>query len=129
MYTYTQRRDVGTYECFVGSIISNNEIHIKEAGDHCQRNIDPMHYGMKLLRKGTCLGNQPNAGTNAGTGAFPQPRPTTPWMSSRHPPEPTKPWKPITAPPREASGADGCQNLASIILMSVMIVFVHFFQH
>jgi hypothetical protein len=55
MYTYTQRRDVGTYECFVGSIISNNEIHIKEAGDHCQRNIDPMHYGMKLLRKGMYL--------------------------------------------------------------------------
>ncbi|GFG31845.1 hypothetical protein Cfor_02655 [Coptotermes formosanus] len=96
MYTYTQRRDVGTYECFVGFIISNNEIHIKEAGDHCQRNIDPMHYGMKLTRKGTCFGNQPNAGTNAGTGAFPQPRPTTPWMTSRHPPEPTKPWKPIT---------------------------------
>jgi hypothetical protein len=53
MYTYTHRRDVGTYECFVGSIISDNEIHIKEAGDHCQRNIDPMQYGMKLLRKGT----------------------------------------------------------------------------
>ena len=53
MYTYTQRRDVGTYECFVGSIISNSEINIKEAGDHCQRNIDPMHYGMKLIRKGT----------------------------------------------------------------------------
>jgi hypothetical protein len=55
MYTYTHRRDVGTYECFVGSIISNNEIFIKEAGDHCQRNIDPMHYGMKLTRKGTYL--------------------------------------------------------------------------
>ncbi|XP_069693976.1 uncharacterized protein [Periplaneta americana] len=51
MYTYTQRRDVGTYECFVGSIISNDEIYIKEAGDHCQRNIDPMHFGMKLTRK------------------------------------------------------------------------------
>lgn len=43
-----------------------------------------------------CFGNQPNAGVNPGAGAFPQPRPTTPWMSSRHPPEPTKPWKPIT---------------------------------
>lgn len=55
MYTYTQRRDVGTYECFVGSIISDNEIHIKEAGDHCQRNVDPMHYGMKLIKKGMYL--------------------------------------------------------------------------
>ncbi|XP_033606247.1 uncharacterized protein LOC111861520 [Cryptotermes secundus] len=126
MYTYTHRRDVGTYECFVGSIISNNEIYIKEAGDHCQRNIDPMHYGMKLTRKGTCFGNQPNA----GAGAFPQPHPTTPWMSSRRPPEPTKPWKPITAPPREASGADGHQNSASIPLLSMMIViFVYFCQH
>jgi hypothetical protein len=45
---------------------------------------------------GTCFGNQPNGGAKSGTGAFPQPRPTATWMSSRHPPEPTKPWKPIT---------------------------------
>lgn len=51
-YTYTQRKDVGTYECFVGSIISNNEIYIKEAGKHCERDIDPLRFGMKLLRKG-----------------------------------------------------------------------------
>lgn len=54
-YTYTQRKDVGTYECFVGSIISNNEIYIKEAGKHCERDIDPLRFGMKLLRKGKQL--------------------------------------------------------------------------
>ncbi|CAH1121844.1 unnamed protein product [Ceutorhynchus assimilis] len=52
LYTYTQRKDVadGTSECFVGSIISDNEINIKEAGEHCQRNMDPMKYGMKLTK-------------------------------------------------------------------------------
>ncbi|XP_066258967.1 uncharacterized protein [Euwallacea similis] len=52
LYTYTERRDVaeGTYECFVGSIVSDKEINIKEAGEHCQRNIDPMKYGMKLTK-------------------------------------------------------------------------------
>lgn len=52
MYTYTQRRDIGMYECFVGSIVSNNEIYIKEAGEHCERDVDPLHLGMKLSRKG-----------------------------------------------------------------------------
>ena len=26
VYTYTQRKDVGTYECFVGSIVSQTDI-------------------------------------------------------------------------------------------------------
>ncbi|KAH1023040.1 hypothetical protein HUJ04_012322 [Dendroctonus ponderosae] len=52
LYTYTERRDVadGTYECFVGSILTDKEINIKEAGEHCQRNIDPLKYGMKLTK-------------------------------------------------------------------------------
>ncbi|CAH0562713.1 unnamed protein product [Brassicogethes aeneus] len=52
LYTYTQRNDVaaGTYECFVGSIVMGKEIHIKEAGEHCQRGIDPYRYGMKLVK-------------------------------------------------------------------------------
>ncbi|XP_075218915.1 uncharacterized protein LOC142323319 isoform X2 [Lycorma delicatula] len=49
-YTYTQRKDIGIYECFVGSIVSNNEIYIKEAGEHCERDVDPLHLGMKLSR-------------------------------------------------------------------------------
>ncbi|KAG5885062.1 hypothetical protein JTB14_018292 [Gonioctena quinquepunctata] len=53
LYTYTQRKDVaaGTYECFVGSIITDREIYIKEAGEHCQRHVDPLRYGMKLTKK------------------------------------------------------------------------------
>lgn len=53
LYTYTQRYDAaaGTYECFVGSIISNQEIYIKEAGEHCQRHVDPFRFGMKLKLK------------------------------------------------------------------------------
>lgn len=50
LYTYTQRKDVadGTYECFVGARSSNEKIYIREAGEHCQRHIDPHQYGMKL---------------------------------------------------------------------------------
>lgn len=51
-YTYTQRKDIGIYECFVGSIVSHNEIYIKEAGEHCGRGIDPFRTGMKLQSKG-----------------------------------------------------------------------------
>lgn len=54
LYTYTQRYDAaaGTFECFVGSIVSSKEIYIKEAGEHCQRRVDPFRFGMKLVKQG-----------------------------------------------------------------------------
>lgn len=52
MYTYTMRNDTGTNECFVGLIVNDEEIYIKEAGDHCIRNIDPKQEGMRLYKKG-----------------------------------------------------------------------------
>ncbi|XP_065165878.1 uncharacterized protein [Atheta coriaria] len=81
LYTYTQRHDVaaGTYECFVGSIVSSKEdIYITEAGEHCQRRIDPLQYGMKLVKKGlySCIERVPTTK-----------RPTTPRTQM-----PTKPW-------------------------------------
>lgn len=55
-YIYTKRRDVGTYECFVGSL-NGQEIFIKEAGEHCQRDIDPNRYGMQLKQIKYCNSN------------------------------------------------------------------------
>ena len=52
MYTYTERRDILGYECFVGAIISESELFIKEAGEHCQRDVEPLKLGMKLVRQG-----------------------------------------------------------------------------
>ncbi|KAH0956585.1 hypothetical protein HN011_004241 [Eciton burchellii] len=60
MYTYTMRNDTGTNECFVGLIVNDEEIYIKEAGDHCIRNIDPKTQGMRLYKKGQCYGNSPS---------------------------------------------------------------------
>ncbi|XP_008551662.1 uncharacterized protein LOC103574089 [Microplitis demolitor] len=65
MYTYTKRNDTtnDTYantECFVGLIVNDDEIYIKEAGDHCLRDIDPRTEGMRLYRKGQCYGNSPS---------------------------------------------------------------------
>lgn len=52
MYAYTLRNDTGTNECFVGAIVNDNEIYIKEAGDYCIGNIDPRTEGMRLYKKG-----------------------------------------------------------------------------
>ncbi|EFN77066.1 hypothetical protein EAI_04213 [Harpegnathos saltator] len=60
MYTYTMRNDTQTNECFVGLIVNDEEIYIKEAGDHCMRNIDPKTQGMRLYKKGQCYGNSPS---------------------------------------------------------------------
>lgn len=54
IYTYTKRVDVGTYECFVGAQHIDNRIFIKEAGEHCQRNIDPNRFGMELQKTKFC---------------------------------------------------------------------------
>lgn len=52
MYTYTMRNETGINECFVGLIVNDEEIYIKEAGDHCIRDIDPRKQGMRLYKKG-----------------------------------------------------------------------------
>lgn len=73
LYTYTKRHDKvaeGTFECFVGSIVSDKEdyIIIKEAGEHCQRNMDALVSGMKLIKQKQltvlCVGNETNNDTN-----------------------------------------------------------------
>lgn len=54
IYTYTRRLDIPTYECFVGALYTDNEIFIKEAGEHCQRDVDPYRYGMQLNQTIAC---------------------------------------------------------------------------
>jgi hypothetical protein len=64
-YTYTERRDVLGYECFVGVIINDGELFIKEAGEHCQRDVEPLRLGMKVTRQATCYAPRPSAKPNA----------------------------------------------------------------
>lgn len=54
IYTYAKRLDVPTYECFLGALASPEEIFIKEAGEHCRRDIDPYRYSMQLNKTRAC---------------------------------------------------------------------------
>lgn len=54
IYTYAKRLDVPTYECFLGALASSEEIFIKEAGEHCRRDIDPYRYSMQLNKTQAC---------------------------------------------------------------------------
>lgn len=131
MYTYTQRRDIGTYECFVGSIISETEIYIKEAGEDCARSVNPHNRGMKLTNKGKCTDSQHNpVPWDTGIRQTTYPHPTGMWHSTR-PPYVTKPWKPITAPPRirnEVAKAGSISSYASnvVIAVSASVLFVFY---
>ena len=63
-YTYTERRDekyVLGYECFVGVIINEGELIIKEAGEHCQRDTETLRLGMKITRQATCYSPRPSS--------------------------------------------------------------------
>lgn len=54
IYALTFRRDIRTYECFVGVIRPDGTVFIKEAESEagCSRNVQPEVLGMKLQRKG-----------------------------------------------------------------------------
>lgn len=54
VYAFTRRLDVPTYECFAGAMDINEEIFLKEAGEHCHRNADPYRYGMQMNQTITC---------------------------------------------------------------------------
>ncbi|XP_064116728.1 uncharacterized protein LOC135222585 [Macrobrachium nipponense] len=94
IYALTYRRDIRTYECFVGIIRSNGVVFIKEAGTECSRGVQPEVLGMKLHRKGdSCPQSSPTSQANKSSPKE-DTRPRTmqpPWLRT------TRPWKPITA--------------------------------
>lgn len=72
VYVYTQRRDIDAYECFVGVMKSDQKIFIKEAGEHCQRNLNPYKHGMELHKQAFCNDLAPHhGGVGAGAGSIP----------------------------------------------------------
>ena len=56
IYALTFRRDIKTYECFVGVIRQDGTVFIKEAESEagCSRNVQPEVLGMKLRKMGEC---------------------------------------------------------------------------
>ncbi|GAB0096103.1 uncharacterized protein DMENIID0001_115700 [Sergentomyia squamirostris] len=54
LYAFTYRRDINIFECFVGAMMAEKTIFIKEAGENCQRNLNPHRYGMELNKIGYC---------------------------------------------------------------------------
>ncbi|XP_047477451.1 uncharacterized protein LOC125031053 [Penaeus chinensis] len=85
MYTFTHRRDVNIYECFAGVVVSNNEIFIIEAGTSCQRGLQPLAYGMKLVRQATCSEIEAREST-------PPPHPPSSSIPPWWPPTTKNPW-------------------------------------
>ena len=57
IYTYTERRDLIGYECFVGLITAKGDIYLREAGHNCERGQEPLKYGMRLTQVSKCYGN------------------------------------------------------------------------
>lgn len=121
LYTYTQRKDVTseTFECFVGSIISENkDIYIKEAGEHCQRQIDPLIYGMKLNKQGlySCIEHIPSTYSEATTKRL-----STSMSTSMS----TKPWNMGAPYPTISDGGNNhINNSASGKLVYVFVLII-----
>ncbi|XP_069998790.1 uncharacterized protein [Penaeus vannamei] len=115
LYAFTYRRDVKTYECFVGVIKPSGVVFIKEAGPVCSRGVQPEVLGMKLHRKEACV--PPTRASQSSLVTDYTPRATRPpWLRT------TRPWKPITG--RPSSRHSGCggrsSNLLYILLLATL---------
>ena len=58
IYTYTERRDMIGYECFVGLVTAKGDIYLREAGNNCERGQEPLKYGMRLSQVSKCYGSR-----------------------------------------------------------------------
>ncbi len=57
IYTYTERRDMIGYECFVGLVTAKGDIYLREAGHNCERGQEPLTHGMRLSQVSKCYGS------------------------------------------------------------------------
>lgn len=117
IYALTFRRDIRTYECFVGVILPDGTVFIKEAESEagCSRNVQPEVLGMKLSKLEEC----PDSSRQPFT-SIPQSSQRS--ASSRPTPRPTKPWKPITGRPRARGSGGGGTTSPSISLLCLSIL-------
>ena len=53
LYTYTRRKDVMGFECFIGTYNEKGKLFLMEGGSDCKRGLRVTKYGMELEKRGT----------------------------------------------------------------------------
>eukprot|EP00095_Tigriopus_kingsejongensis_P012515 maker-scaffold455_size166772-snap-gene-0.31 protein:Tk12515 transcript:maker-scaffold455_size166772-snap-gene-0.31-mRNA-1 annotation:"hypothetical protein L798_09419" len=93
LFTYTKRRDVPGYECFIGSVDPTGGIYLIEGGVDCRRGLRVAAFGMKLTQRSNCYGFPViNHGASHPQGML-EGNSTTPWYKPtiKHATTPTRP--------------------------------------
>ncbi|XP_011308369.1 uncharacterized protein [Fopius arisanus] len=126
MYTYTMRNDTSTNECFVGLIVNDEEIYIKEAGDHCLRDIDPRKEGMRLYKKGQCYGNSPSPAPVPIKPSIPH----DPIMRIASTPHSRIPMEPTRNPPKATGASSSTLTISrSSVIITVISLLISFWRN
>ena len=102
IYTYTERRDMDGYECFVGVERKKGEIFLQEAGNNCERGQEPIRYGMRMSRVAQCYYH-----------------PRFHWPPSTASPNTAR--RETTTRPGPGSGAEIVKNIVSLMMLAVIL--------
>ncbi|GAB6021794.1 hypothetical protein CHUAL_004371 [Chamberlinius hualienensis] len=125
LYTYTQRRDLPGFQCFVGTIVEGEDVFIKEAGDNCVRGMDPLKFGMKMTKQDSC------DSVRGGAADGDKPQYDQPVLSRTTPRDryqlatSTKPWKPMTnqVDGTPSSGTAYKQSFIQLLIIIALLLF------
>ncbi|XP_065217157.1 uncharacterized protein LOC135843266 [Planococcus citri] len=128
-YTFTQRKDTGTYECFVGTMISESEISVREAGKNCERNMTPLMLEMRLTRKSSCAENRSSTAVFTST----TPTSTVPVTTTKYTvnkriiQHTTRPWRPSNVtrlPPPSRNKNGNTSDSSKIVPLHLSLLFI-----
>jgi len=131
LYTYTRRKDIPGYECFVAHVGQDGRVSLAEGGSDCKRGMRVHLFGMKLTKRRNCNGDH-DSGSKwyiPPTRSPDEPRARDPSDRSRNDPYKvyrehisTRPWSPVLGRDTNRNNSQRVKSNVSIYLFLLSVI-------
>lgn len=131
LYTYTRRKDIPGYECFVAHVGQDGRVSLAEGGSDCKRGMRVHLFGMKLTKRRNCNGDH-DSGSKwyiPPTRSPDEPRARDPSDRSRNDPYKvyrehisTRPWSPVLGRDTNRNNSQRVKSNMSIYLFLLSVI-------